>query len=57
MGQYSEIFGCVIGILPFIYFGITINHRKLNNNKDGKTTEDLFQKKVLSSERGILFFL
>jgi hypothetical protein len=42
--QYSQIFGCEIGLFPFRYLGIPMNHKKLNN-KDWKVVEDRFQKK------------
>jgi len=52
MEQYSQIFRCEIGNLPFRYLGIPMNHKRLNN-KDWKMVEDRFQKK-LSSWKGKL---
>ena len=52
MEQYSQIFGCEIGNLPFKYLGIPMNHKRLNN-KYWKMVEDRFQKK-LSSWKGKL---
>jgi hypothetical protein len=52
MEQYSQIFGCRMGNLPFRYLGIPMNHKRLNN-KDWKMVEDRFQKK-LSSWKGKL---
>ncbi|WVZ53329.1 hypothetical protein U9M48_004292 [Paspalum notatum var. saurae] len=46
--QYSQILGCGVGKYPFKYLGIPMNFRKLNN-KDRRTVEKRFQKK-LSSE-------
>jgi hypothetical protein len=44
--QYSQIFGCEIGLFPFRYLGIPMNHKKLN--KDWMVVEDRFQKKLSS---------
>ena len=43
--EYSQIFGCDMGTLPFIYLGIPMHHRKLRNS-DWKTVEERFQKKL-----------
>ena len=43
--EYSQIFRCDIGTLPFRYLGIPMHHRKLRN-LDGKTVEERFQKKL-----------
>ena len=45
MEQYSQIFGCGMGNLPFRYLGIPMNHKRLTN-KDWKMVEDRFQKKL-----------
>ena len=29
--QYSQIFGCEIGLFPLQYLDIPMNHKKLNN--------------------------
>ena len=41
--QYSQIFGCEIGLFPFRYLGIPMNHKKLNN-RYWKVVEDRFLK-------------
>jgi len=43
MEQYSPIFGCGMGHVPFRYLGIPMNHKKLND-KDCKVVEECFQK-------------
>jgi hypothetical protein len=43
--EYSEIFGCDIGNLPFRYLGIPMHHRKLRNS-DRKEVEERFQKRL-----------
>jgi hypothetical protein len=43
--NYSQLFGCKTGSLPFHYLGIPMHVRKLNN-KDWKTVEDRFEKKL-----------
>ncbi|XP_062188905.1 uncharacterized protein LOC133892218 [Phragmites australis] len=51
--EYTQLFGCKVGGLPFRYLGIPMNHKKLSN-KDWAHIEDKFQKK-LSSWKGKLF--
>lgn len=43
--NYSQLFGCKTGSLPFRYLGIPMHVRKLNN-KDWKTVEDRIEKKL-----------
>ena len=31
--EYSQIFGCDMGTLPFRYLGIPMHHRKLRNSE------------------------
>ncbi|WVZ77334.1 hypothetical protein U9M48_025213 [Paspalum notatum var. saurae] len=50
--EYSELFGCNVGSLPFGYLGIPMHHRKIAN-KDWFSVEERFQKK-LSSWKGKL---
>jgi hypothetical protein len=39
--EYSQIFGCERGSYPIRYLGISMHHRKLNNN-DWKEIEEIF---------------
>lgn len=48
--QYSNIFGCRLGVFPVRYLGIPMHFRKLSN-KDWKTIEQRIEKK-LSSWKG-----
>ena len=43
--EYSQIFGCDMGALPFRYLGIPMHHRKLRNS-EWKEVEERFQKKL-----------
>lgn len=43
--DYSQIFGCDMGSLPFRYLGIPMHHRKLRN-ADWKEVEERFQKRL-----------
>lgn len=43
--EYSQIFGCDMGIFPFRYLGIPMHHRKLKNT-DWKEVEERFQRKL-----------
>ena len=43
--EYSQIFGCDMGTLPFKYIGRPMHHRKLRNS-DWKIMEERFQKKL-----------
>jgi hypothetical protein len=43
--EYSQIFGCDMGIFPFRYLGIPMLHRKLKNT-DWKEVEERFQRKL-----------
>jgi hypothetical protein len=45
--NYTTIFGCEVGSLPFKYFGIPIHYRTLMN-KEWKPIEDRFEKKLTS---------
>jgi hypothetical protein len=40
-GEYSQIFGCERGSYHLGYLGISMHHRKLNNN-DWKEIEEIF---------------
>ena len=53
--QYSQIFGCEIGLFPFRYLGIPMNHKKLNN-KDWKVVEDRFQEKMSNWKGKLLYY-
>jgi len=56
--QYSQLFGCKLGQLPFKYLGIPMHVRRLSN-KDWKVIEDRIEKKLsnwkgkLLSARGV----
>jgi len=41
--EYSQIFGCDMGTLPFKYIGRPMHHRKLRNS-DRKNVEERFRK-------------
>ncbi|CAN6182020.1 unnamed protein product [Urochloa humidicola] len=43
--EYSQIFGCDIGTLPFRYLGIPMHHRRLRNS-DWRHVEERFQKRL-----------
>jgi hypothetical protein len=43
--EYSQLFGCEMGSLPFSYLGIPIHHRRLTN-KEWKCIEDRFEKRL-----------
>src|SRR6266498_620475 len=43
--EYSFIFGCDVGTLPFRYLSIPMCHRKLRNS-DWKHVEERFQKRL-----------
>jgi hypothetical protein len=43
--EYSQIFGCDMGIFPFQYLGISIHHRKFKI-MDWKEVEERFQRKL-----------
>ena len=45
--EYTQLFGCELGSLPFTYLGIPIHFRKLRNG-DWKVVEDRFEKKLSS---------
>ena len=45
--EYTQLFGCELGSLPFTYLGIPIHFRKLRNS-DWKVVEDRFEKKLSS---------
>ena len=47
VSEYTQLFGCEPGSLPFTYLGITIHFRKLKNS-DWKPVEDRFEKKLSS---------
>jgi hypothetical protein len=43
--EYTQIFGCSVGLFPFRYLGIWMHHRKLMN-KDRKHVEERSQKRL-----------
>jgi hypothetical protein len=45
--EYEQIFGCVVGALPFKYLGIPIHYRNFLN-REWKVIEDRFEKKFAS---------
>jgi hypothetical protein len=45
--EYSRIFGCELGAMPFRYLGIPMHHKRLSNS-DWKDLLDKFQKRLSS---------
>jgi hypothetical protein len=43
--EYSKMFGCEMGTLPFRYLGIPMHHRKLRNSY-WKEVEERFQHRL-----------
>lgn len=43
--EYSQIFACDIGMLPFLYLVIPMHHCKLHNS-DWRYAEERFQKRL-----------
>ena len=50
--DYMDIFGCLVAETPLTYLGITLHYKRLSN-KDWKTIEDRFERK-LSNWKGKL---
>lgn len=44
--EYSQIFGCDMGSLPFRYLGIPMPHRSKLSNSDWKEIAERFHKKL-----------
>src|SRR6266498_4711991 len=43
--EFSQIFGCDVGVLPFRYLGIPMWHKRLRN-MDWKHVDERFQKRL-----------
>ena len=51
--DYSQIFGCDMGAMPFRYPGIPMHHKRLSNS-DWKHIEEKFQKRLSSWKSKLL---
>ena len=51
--EYSNLFGCALGALPFTYLGIPMHHKRLSNS-DWKHIEEKFQKRLSGWKSKIL---
>jgi hypothetical protein len=52
--EYSQIFGCELGAMPFRYLGIPMHHKRLSNS-DWKDILDKFQKRLSSWKSKLLY--
>jgi hypothetical protein len=51
--EYSQIFGCELGAMPFRYLGISMHHKRLLNS-DWKDVLDKFKKRLSSWKSKLL---